>query len=253
MEGMEALVLAGMQTSLLVRESRMFEAMMPPGAHALLAEVLAERGVQLETNFVLKEVVAEGDAYVVVSEDGRRVPADALLVGVGIERNLAIATNAGIPVGRGVTVSEQLASSMPHVFAAGDIAEYNDLTFNRPLMMGNWTCSVLMGRVVGENMAGGSAIYQHVPLYSVECFGVKIQMIGIPSTSAGIEYIEQYDATARTYLALALENGVLIGTVAMNRTKELGTVTKWMKERKNLSGAAEQLRSGAPLSDITTI
>lgn len=251
MEGMEALALAGAQVSLLVREPRMFAGMMPPEAHALLAEVLKEKGVALETNFSVKEIVRDGDAFAVVSEDGRKVPCDALLVGVGIERNISVAQDAGIPVRRGIAVNEHLASSIEGVYAAGDIAEYNDLNFSRPLMMGNWTCSVLMGRVAGENMTGGSAVYQHIPLYSVECFSVKIQMIGIPTSAEGVQNIEQYDAAARTYLSLSLERGILIGAVTMNRGKELGTITKWMKERKDLSGAVEQLSRGASLSDIT--
>ncbi len=251
MEAMEALVLTGIKTSLLVRESRMFEAMIPPGAHALLARVLREEGVQLETTFAVQSITVEEGVPVVLSEDGRHVPVDALVVGVGIERNLSLAVTSAIPTNRGIVVSEQLASTVPNVFAAGDIAEYTDLTFSRPLLLGNWTSSVLMGRVAGENMTGGSAIYQHIPLYAVECFGVKIQLIGIPSTTEGIENIEQYDAENRTYLSLSLENGMLIGAVTMNRTRDLGILTRWIKERKHLADAAEQLRGGAKLTDMT--
>ncbi|MEK7659865.1 MAG: FAD-dependent oxidoreductase [Patescibacteria group bacterium] len=250
MESMEALALKGIHVTLLVREECLFQHLMPARAHELLWAEMKEHSVTLVSNCAIERIEVVNGEHVLVA-GSHRIVTDAVVVGVGIERDLSVVRAAGIPAQRGVIVDEYLASHIPHVYAAGDIAEYADLTFGCSLVLGNWTASVLMGRVAGENMAGGNVAYQHIPLYALEHFGVKIQIIGIPSTAGGFENIEICDVPRRTYLSLSLKNSILVGAVTMNRGRDLGVILKWMKERKNLSTVADQLRSGVALAAIT--
>ena len=141
---------------------------------------------------------------------------DAIAVGVGIIRNIGFLEGSGIRVGeKGILVNEYLETNQPDVFAAGDVAEYNDLILGSQHSVGNWTNAFLQGKRVGYNVAGRKEPFKNVSAYSITNLGFQITALGEFSETA--EKIVRIDEAREQYERFFIESGTLRGAVLLNR------------------------------------
>jgi NADPH-dependent 2,4-dienoyl-CoA reductase/sulfur reductase-like enzyme len=112
----------------------------------------------------------------VTLDDGSTLPADLVVMGVGVRPLTALAEAAGLTVDKGVVVDEFLRTSAPDIYAAGDIARY-------PVPGGSqriehWTVAQQQGQVAARNMLGGSEPFRAVPFFWSQHYEVAINMVG---------------------------------------------------------------------------
>jgi NADPH-dependent 2,4-dienoyl-CoA reductase/sulfur reductase-like enzyme len=128
--------------------------------------------------FHLGTVAARFDGGAVALANGASVPADFVLVGVGVTPRTALAEAAGLNVGDGVTVDEHLETSCPGIFAAGDIASFpNRLTGGRSRIE-HWAVALRQGQVAAANMLGLGRTFDSAPFFWTEHYGVAIRYVG---------------------------------------------------------------------------
>jgi NADPH-dependent 2,4-dienoyl-CoA reductase/sulfur reductase-like enzyme len=131
-----------------------------PGFDVAIAElVLAElrrHGVRAETGVGVQAVEADGGAALRVRTDRAAFPADLVLVSVGVRPNVALAREAGIPLGEtgAIAVDAAMRTGVPGVFAAGDCAEAHHLVAGRSAYVPLGTTANKQGKVAGANAAG---------------------------------------------------------------------------------------------------
>lgn len=156
---------------------------------ALVADALAEIGVATYLAEPVRTFERDGDGRVAaVVTDRRRLPADLVVLGLGVRPDARLAAAAGIEVGPtgGVVTDERQQTSVPGVYAAGDCVETRHLVSGRPVAVALGTHANKQGRVVGINVTGGQATFPGVLGTAVaKLCGYEVARTGLTEREAG--------------------------------------------------------------------
>jgi apoptosis-inducing factor 3 len=110
--------------------------------------------------------------------DRQKVPADFVVVGVGVVPRTELAEAAGLRVDNGVIVDEHFETSSPGIFAAGDIAAYPSPTGGERVRIEHWVVAEQQGQITAANMLGLKQRFTAAPFFWTEQFGVALQYVG---------------------------------------------------------------------------
>jgi NADPH-dependent 2,4-dienoyl-CoA reductase/sulfur reductase-like enzyme/nitrite reductase/ring-hydroxylating ferredoxin subunit len=123
--------------------------------------------------------VASGfDGKIVTIANGDRLDADFVLVGIGVQPRLHVARSAGAEVDNGVIVDSSMQTTMPQIYAAGDIASYPEPITGERTRIEHWVVAERQGEVAAANMLGLSRRFDSAPFFWSEQFGTAIRYVG---------------------------------------------------------------------------
>ncbi len=166
---------------------------------------------------------AQGGVRVHLS-DGTVQSVDTVVVGIGIDPATGLARDAGLNVARGIVVDAGLRSSDPHVFAAGDAAEYPSPLSGQWLRQETWFNAEAQARVAARNMLGGDEVFNATPWFWSDQYDHQLQVTGEPAL--GATTVER-DLGEGCRLSFYLDaTGRLVGLTAWGRTAHLAKEAK---------------------------
>ena len=158
-----------------------------PDMAILLADELVKNGVELFLGESLREFELQKDEVRTVITDRRTLPADLVVMGLGVRPNSQLAEEAGISIGEtgGIKVNEKLETETAGVWAAGNCAEAFHLVSRRPVVFALGTVANKQGRVAGINIAGGQAVFPGVVgTAMVKVFDWEVARTGLQESEA---------------------------------------------------------------------
>lgn len=159
----EAFVTRGIEVALVELGPEVMGAL-DPDMGALVSSALRDAGVAVYTGEQVTGFQVNGDTVRAVETDQRTLPADLVVLGIGVEPRSELAAEAGLPLGeRGaVRVDDRMRTAVPGIWAAGDCAETFHLVSRRPAYIPLGTTANKQGRVCGINIGGGDARFPGV-------------------------------------------------------------------------------------------
>jgi NADPH-dependent 2,4-dienoyl-CoA reductase/sulfur reductase-like enzyme/nitrite reductase/ring-hydroxylating ferredoxin subunit len=186
---------------------------MGPELGAFIRKVHEEHGV----SFHLGTKPASIDAEAVTLEDGAKVAADLVVIGVGVKPNVELAEKAGLKLDRGVSVNEFLETSAPDVFAAGDIARWPDPHSGEPLRVEHWVVAQRQGQTAARNMLGEREKFEAVPFFWSAHYDVGINYVGHATAWERTEVEGSFDDRNAAVRFIAGGKTVALATIYRDR------------------------------------
>jgi 3-phenylpropionate/trans-cinnamate dioxygenase ferredoxin reductase subunit len=159
-----------------------------------------------------------GRVTAVVTSDGRRLPADVVLVGIGAAPRTALAAQAGLEVENGVVVDADLLTADPTISAIGDIAAFPQPGTGKRIRLESVQNATDQARAVAARLTGKPAPYAAVPWFWSDQGALKLQIAGL---RAGTEdHVVLGDPATRSFSVLCIADGVLRAVETVNRPGE---------------------------------
>jgi NAD(P)H-nitrite reductase large subunit len=231
----------GRPTTLVLMEPRFWPAFLDESASAWIDRTLRERGIDVRYSEQLQAIRGAGSVREAVTVSGHAVPCDIMGVGIGISTLHPFVKEAGLTVRKGIVTDETFRTNDPHVFAAGDVAEFFDLTLGRSNQLGNWSNAMEQGKVAALNMVGEPTPYRFVGSYVITIFGMPVGLTGDPSTPPGAEIIVRGTPDRGSYARLIVRDGVIKGAAVLNAPKDHITIGQLIKQEVRIDHAHDQL------------
>jgi len=192
---------------------------------AAIASLHARNNTTLLCGTGVRAVEGEGKVERVVLEDGTVLPADLVIVGVGVTPAVEWLAGSGLTLDNGVRCDETLWTGVPGVYAAGDVASWQNPTMRERQRMENWTAAAEQGAAAARNAIDpeNAKPYGTVPYFWSDWYDVRIQFVGSPDADE-VRVVdgnpEDSDGAAR-WVALYRRDDRLIGVLAVQGQSEI--------------------------------
>ena len=247
--GLEAaygLAKRGMAVTVVHLMDVLMERQLDESASFLLRAALVERGVETVLGAQSEEIEGrDGRVSGLRLKDGLVLPCDLLVMAVGIRPSSALAVAAGLTVGRGVVVDDQMQTSDPTVFAIGECAEHRGVAYG--LVAPIWDMCRVLGRVLTGD---GTAAYEGSMLQTrLKVSGVDVFSAGRFAGGDGCEDIVFRDAARGVYKRIVVENGKVAGAVLFGDAVDGGWYFDLMRQGADVAEIRETLIFGQSITE----
>ena len=224
---LNALFKRGAQLTVVEREAQVLPRMLTPAAAGIAQRWLEHRGITTHTGMSVTaiEATADGSKQIVTDAGTPLGPFDLIIIATGVQPNVDLASTAGCQVDHGVLVDNFLATSIPDIYAAGDMAQGPVLHSSEKAIHAIQPTAVEHGRVAGANMAGQAVSYPgSLSMNVLDVCGLQCASFGDWDT-AGDDRTVISNPETRIHRELVWSGEHLTGAVFAGRPADMGMLT----------------------------
>jgi 3-phenylpropionate/trans-cinnamate dioxygenase ferredoxin reductase subunit len=185
----------------------------------IYAALHRRNGVELRLGAGVAEILGNDNRAVGVrltGDDPDTIDADAVVVGVGITPNTAVAEAAGLSVDNGIVVDEHLVTTDPDIFAAGDAANVYYPHLDAHLRLEHWSAALNQGPVAAANMLGRAASYDRVPYFFSDQYDMGMEYSGYVEKGRDAEVVFRGDVAIGEFIAFWMGEGKVLAGMNVN-------------------------------------
>jgi 3-phenylpropionate/trans-cinnamate dioxygenase ferredoxin reductase subunit len=236
-----SLTLVGKHCTIVMQEQATLERGFGARIGRFFQGLLESHGVTVHGSDELERFEGDGTVAKVVTRGGLELAADAVVIGAGVTPDVQLAQRAGLDIGEhgGVHCSSRLESSVPGVFAAGDICEYDSVVHGGvPLRIEHWDVAFNHGKTAALNMLGGDVPHDEVPYF----FSVLADWGELEYVGPAYEWDEEIvlgSIDDGAFTNWYLKDGVVKGALTFGRSDDLDHARRLLAGQRKL-GEAER-------------
>jgi len=237
----EAFASRGVLTTWVMRGPRFLRQILDDAGGTMVEKLAAKHDVRIIYGDEAGQIDSKNGVVSAAWTKGRqRLGADLVGCGLGLRLNTRICRGTDIHIHRGILTDRFLETNVPHVYAAGDCAEFYDMYLHIYNTLGTWESAGLQGRLAAANMMtehpGDRQPFAHVPTYTSTLFDSRITAFGsTPADQPMLESVVDYDMDTFFYKRLFFHEHLLVGGVLIGgATKSRTPLMQIVKERREI-------------------
>ena len=208
---------AGVQVTVLERGELPLLRVLGREAAEVFAGLHRDHGVDLRFGVQVAEITAPGGrADGVRLADGSHIPAEAVIVGVGITPNIQLAEAAGLEVGNGVVTDARLQTSDPDIYAAGDVANAYCPILGQHIRVEHWFNALSQPQAAARAMLGQDAVYDKIPYFYTDQYDLGMEYAGYVEPGRYDQIVFRGDVGRREFIAFWLGAGRVLAGMNVN-------------------------------------
>jgi NADPH-dependent 2,4-dienoyl-CoA reductase/sulfur reductase-like enzyme len=235
--GMEvAAVLAqkNIETTLILREDRVWNRVFTAPMSEFFERYYVSRGIQLLKGEWVSRLEGKDRVSGAVLSSGRKIPCDLVVAGIGATPVSELFTNSGLTAENGVVVNEYLETKLPDIFAAGDVANYLDIIFDKRRRVEHWDNAVSQGQHWASLVRGDRQPFSHVPYFFSDVFDLSYELWG--DSEGSTQTVARGDLNSSSFSVWWLKQGRLVSAFTMNRPdEERQAAAEWVNAKQLVS------------------
>lgn len=226
------------------RAGQILRTMMTPTGSAMIQRWLESKGVNVITKG-RTERIEPGPKLVM---DNQTIESDLIILATGVKPNVSFLEGTGANIDQGIIVDEFMQTSVPHIYAAGDVAQGRDFS------TGGWVVHALQptstehGRVAAMNMAGRKLPYRgSLSMNVLDTAGLISHTFGIWQGVEGGEVVETVDEERNLYTRLCFNDDKMVGAITIGKPNHVGAIRGLIQTRRKLGEWKDKLSKNPSL------
>jgi NAD(P)H-nitrite reductase large subunit len=244
----EALVKRGLKVTIVELKNWILNLIIDKEAARIIETVMQKEGISIIAGRTVQHISGRKDKDEtvggVILDNGTILECDMVVVAVGVIPRTELAAQTDLKLNRGILVGSFMQTSVPNVYACGDVAEAYDFITKTNRVLALWPVARIGGRVAGYNMAGQRCEYPGATAMSaLNYFGVPIISVGLTTLddAEGFETLIFSDKKRRVYRKIILKDETIVGMTLVGDVESAGTIFNLMKSRINVERFKQRL------------
>ncbi len=209
-----ALTMNGKKVTMVFPDAGIGARIYPPELSDYINGYFRQKGINVLAGVKVEDIQKHDHTYHIITNAGADIEVDGVVAGIGIQPNVELARAASLKVGNGIVVDETLHTSHSGIFAAGDVAEFGNLTLGKRFRIEHEDNANTMGRQAGRNMAGANEPYEHLSYFYSDLFELGYEAVG--ELNSGMETFTDWKDPFKKGVVYYLAGGRVRGVLLWN-------------------------------------
>jgi NADPH-dependent 2,4-dienoyl-CoA reductase/sulfur reductase-like enzyme len=235
--GMEvAAVLAqkNIETTLVIREDRVWSRVFSPELSDFFEHYYSTRGVRIAKHASVAALNGKESVHSVKLGDGKKIPCDLVVAGIGVTAVIRPVQGSGLDIDNGILVNEFLETNHKQIYAAGDVANYPDPIFEKRRRVEHWDNAVSQAQYWARSVTGDPQPFVHVPYFFSDVFDLSYELWG--DSAGATEAVIRGDLHSSSFSVWWLVGSRVVSAFIMNRPdEERQLAPEWIQRKREIT------------------
>ncbi len=230
-----ALAMNDCEVTMIFPEASIGDHFYPAALSRFLSGYFQDKGMQLLAGQTVSSINTSGKGITIQTSGGKTLSPDAVLAGIGIQPSIELAKSLGLKVDNGILVNEDLTTSHPNIYAAGDVANYYSTALDTRRRVEHEDNANTMGAAAGRSMAGLAEKYDYLPYFYSDLFDLGYEAVG--EFSSKMDIFEDWQDPFQKGVVYYLIDNRVRGVLLWNTWGQVNAARKLISGQQKFSHA----------------